>query len=181
MPVKGEGRLVNQGELASIFGVQALTIRAWERKGCPVEKRGGAGKPSLYNTAAVARWREEQAAAAAAGDLSAMDIEEAKRRKLAAEATIAEMDLAVKRGELIPIDVIGAQVEDEYASVRANFMAMAGEIAADLEHRSTIEIEEMIASKVTEILDGLSADGQYATEDAAGEGESDRTSTAAEA
>jgi phage terminase Nu1 subunit (DNA packaging protein) len=181
MASRGEGQLVNQADLAAIFGVSVVTVRAWERKGCPVERKATRGKASAYNTAAVARWREEQAALAASGDLSAMDMEEAKRRKIAAEAALAEMELSLKRGELVAVEVVGSIVEEEYATVRANFMAMPGEISTDLEHLQATEIEELLTSKVTEILNALSADGQYAVEDADGEGESGSSEAAAEA
>ena len=123
MPVKNEGRLVNQAEAAAIFGVTALTIRAWERKGCPVETKGGRGNASTYNTVSIQRWREEQVVLAPADDLSAMDFEETKRRKLAAEAALAELDLSVRTREFEPIEEVGAQVAEEYANVRAKFLS----------------------------------------------------------
>lgn len=164
------GQLVNQAQLAALFGVQTVTIRAWVRKGCPEEVKGGGGKSAAYNTAAVIRWREEQAALAATGDTSAMDEADLKKRKLAAETGLAELDLSVKRGEYVLIDQVGALVEDEYSTVRANFTAMPGDIAPDLENLTAAEIQELLAAKVAEILDGLSADDTYAPEAEASEG-----------
>lgn len=169
MAVRGDGQKVNQADLAAIFGVTTVSIRAWERKGCPVVEKGSKGKSSFYNTAAVARWREEQAALAATGDTNAMDIEEARRRKVAAEAALAEMDLATRRGEYVLVEEVGVAVEAEYATIRANFLSMPGDIASDLEHLQSAEIEELLATKVSEILNELSADSAYATEVAAGE------------
>lgn len=171
MPSVGTGRTVNQAELASLFGVSTVTIRAWERKGLPVGRKGGTGKASSYNTAAVARWREEQAALAATGDTSAMDLEEAKRRKMAADAALAELDLSVKRGEYVLIEEVGAIVADEYATIRANFTSLPGDIAADLENLTAVEIQEALAAKVSEILNGLSADDSFAAEGEAEAGE----------
>ena len=171
MAVKADGRLVNQAEMAQISGVQALTIRNWERKGCPVRKKGGRGKPAQYNTAEVMRWREEQVVLAAAGDLDAMDFEEARRRKLAAEAALAELDLSVRTREFVPIEEVGAQVAEEYANVRAKFLSLPGDVAADMEGLTTSEIQELLASKVSEILHELSADDDYVSENEIEEGE----------
>lgn len=164
---RAEGRIVNQADLASILGVSPVTVRAWERKGCPVIERGARGRQASYNTAAVVQWREEQAALAASGDTSAMDMEEARRRKLAAEAALAEMELATKRGEYVLVDEVGAVVESEYSTIRANFMSMPGDVAADLEHLQAHEIEELLATKVAEILNELAADSTFAAENEA--------------
>lgn len=180
MPSVGTGRIVNQVELASTFGVSTVTIRAWERQGLPVEAKGGGGKPSTYNTAAVARWREEQAALAASGDTAAMDMEEAKRRKMAAEAALAELELSVRRGEYVLIEQVGAVVADEYATIRANFSSMPGDVASDLENLKAVEIQEVLSAKVSEILNGLVADDTYAVEEPLEEGEGGSAPTAAE-
>ncbi len=68
MVTKVEGRQVNQAELADIFGVSVVTIRTWERRGCPIVSKGRKGAAAQYNTADVAKCREQQAAAAAEGE-----------------------------------------------------------------------------------------------------------------
>jgi phage terminase Nu1 subunit (DNA packaging protein) len=67
MAAKVEGRQVNQAEHADIFGVSVVALRAWERRGCPVTTKGRMGLAAQFDTADVARWREQQAAAAAEG------------------------------------------------------------------------------------------------------------------
>lgn len=180
MAPRPDGRLATQSELAQIFAVTAQTVLAWERRGCPVEEKGTRGKATLYNTASVIRWRTERAVAASAGDMTAIDDAEARRRKLVAEATLAEMEVALKRGELVPLEIVGLQIENEYSLVRANFMSMAGEIAADLEGLEASEIEEILSTKVSEILNGLSADGDFAIESEAESGTPDGTETTSE-
>lgn len=166
-----DGMDLSQTDLARFFGVTPTTIRAWERRSCPVVRTGRKGVQAIYNTAAVIRWREEQAVLAASGDTAGMDMEEARRRKTAAEAALAELELSVKRGEYVEIEQVGRVVEDEYATIRANFTSLAGDIAADLENLKAVEIQEALAAKVSEILNGLSADDTYATEGESSEGE----------
>ena len=161
MPAAPESPIVSQAELCRLFNTTPQTVLAWEGRGCPIVQKGGRGKPSRYRVSEVIRWREEQAALAATGDLAAMDMEEAKRRKLAAEAALAELDLAVRRNEYVLIEEVAETVAAEYSDVRANFTSMPGDIAADLEGLATIEIQELLAAKVSEILTALSADETY--------------------
>lgn len=163
---RGKGRLVSQIELATLFGVVPLTIKAWERKGMPVHQApDGPGRAGKYNTADIIRWREQQMSAQALGDNRSMEMEEAKRRKTAAEAASAELDLEIKRNNYVPVAEVANVVEAEYSNVRANFLSMPGEIAADLEHKTVIEIEELLSLKVTEILSALSAEDKYIGDD----------------
>ncbi len=162
--------IVNQADIAVIFGVQPRTVRSWVRCGLPEVQRGGSGRPSLYNTAEVARWREEQAALAATAAEPA-DIETARRRKLFAEAGLAEMELGMRRGELISIEHVGAVVESEYAVLRSLALSLPGEMASELAQRPKGEIEVLLSAKIAEILGALQADEDLAPEEAAAGGE----------
>lgn len=161
MPSSTLGRILSQAELAALLGIQPRTVRTWERRGCPVVERGKRGRPSKYNSADVIRWREEQAVLAVTGDVSGIDIDEARRRKTVAEAALAEMELATRRSDLVEIEQVGAAVEAEYAIVRANFTSLPGEIALDLENLPAVEIQERLSAKVSEILTELTADEAY--------------------
>ena len=97
---------VNRAELAEILGVSLPTITSKVSKGMPFEQRGGRGKEWTFDTAAVFQWEKEQAILSATGDLSSVTDDELKRRKLAAETTLVELEAGKKRGELIPKDEI---------------------------------------------------------------------------
>ncbi|WLE27682.1 terminase small subunit [Xylella fastidiosa] len=90
---KQQGKQVNRAGLSEIFGVALPTVDQWARNGCPVVKRGGRGREWTFDTAVVARWLRDKAAEEAAGGAVA-DIEEWKRRKIAAEAQREELHLA---------------------------------------------------------------------------------------
>ena len=94
---------VNRSDLALVFGVAATTIDAWIKAGCPyLERPTGRGKGWVFDTAAVARWREQRAAEDAAGK-EVQDEAALRLRKLAAEAKAAELALMRDMGELAPI------------------------------------------------------------------------------
>jgi phage terminase Nu1 subunit (DNA packaging protein) len=159
---KGTGQIVSQAELAMIMGVSALTVKAWTDKGMPcLQRANGPGQRAKYNTADCIAWRHEQLSARSDGPPRTVEYDEAKRRKLVAEAESAEIDLKVKQGALVSVDEVGKIVEQEYSTVRANFIAMPGEIAPELEHCTSLEIEERLTLKITEILKALSADELY--------------------
>lgn len=56
--------LLTRVELAKRIGVHPQTIEKMVQRGCPVRRRGGNGKPSLYDEAAVRAWQTDEQAAA---------------------------------------------------------------------------------------------------------------------
>lgn len=157
MKTDTDASTVSQAELSSIFGVTPQTIRAWERKGCPVESKGKRGVASRYVPADVIRWREEQAKLAASGDLDAMDFEEARRRKLAAEAATAELALAKAKGEVVALDLVGREVGAALAACRARLMSIGASVAPKVGLApDTAAIKEMVDDAIYEALDEIS-------------------------
>ena len=93
----------NRSDLASVFGIAPTTVDAWIKAGCPyLERPTGRGKGWAFDTAAVARWREQRAAEEAAGK-DVQDEAALRLRKLAAEAKAAELTLMRDMGEVATI------------------------------------------------------------------------------
>lgn len=167
------GRRVNKGDLAAVFGVSLTTIGGWVRRGCPFLVAGSKTVPWEFDTAAVARWREQQAAIAAQGDTSDLDIDEAKRRKLAAEAALAEIDLARARGEVVEIEQVAEVIGEQFSALRARLMAMPSKVAPLVIGVGDLgEVREVIDDHVRDALAELSgfgdADGGDPEDDADG-------------
>ncbi|EYD71798.1 MerR family transcriptional regulator [Limimaricola hongkongensis] len=157
MPSAVDHPLVSQTLIAGICGVTTDTIRAWERKGCPVERKGRKGVAAKYRPADVIRWREEQAALAASGNLAAMDMKEAQRRKVAAEAATAELNLAKAKGEVVAIDLVGREVGAALAACRARLMSIGASVAPKVDLApDTAAVKEMIDDAIYEALDEIS-------------------------
>lgn len=155
---------VTQIELAELLGVTPKTIRAWERQGCPIEEKGKRGRPSRYSVAEVVRWREEQVRLAAAGDLSAMDMEEARRRKLAAEAAAAELALARERDEVVAIEIVAKEVGAALAACRSRLLQVGAKVAPQCELTpDAASVKELIDDAIFEALDEISGNAvEYA-------------------
>lgn len=156
---------VSKAELANIYGVSLPTISQWVNKGCPWITKGSPGKQWRFNTADVTTWREEHVAQQIQGDTSQLDIDEARRRKLAAEAAMMELDLAKRRGEVIEIEQVAAIMGDDYANVRAKLLSLPTKLAPMLVGiEDTLECKALIERGVTEALEELTADAIYSGE-----------------
>ncbi len=118
MASKGKGQTLNRGEVAEFFGVTPPTVDGWVRAGCPV-KKGQRGVASEFNSADVAAFLREKARQEGSGTALA-DESELKRRKLAAEAERAELELAKEKGEVAPVREFERAQAAAMASVRAN-------------------------------------------------------------
>jgi len=150
---------ISQIELSRLLDVKPATIRAWEARGCPIEhKAQKKGEASLYSVAEVVRWREAQAAMAASGDLSAMDMEEAKRRKLSAEAALVEIDLAKARGNVVEVAVAAKEIGDALSACRSRLLGVGASVAPRLDLApDTASRKEMIDDAINEALDEISS------------------------
>ena len=115
---KGRGQHVNKVELSDIFGVAMPTIDDWVRRGCPVVERGAKGKSWVFNTADVRAWRDDDIRRNSASDADS-SIEELKRRKLAAETVAAELELAISKSEVAPLDQMERGIEKAFEEVKA--------------------------------------------------------------
>ena len=102
---KGTGQKVNRKQLADVFGISLPTVDAWVRSGCPFDQEGGRGKEWIFDTADVMRWRE-QLARDDAGGQDVQDDNAIARRKKAAEARLAELDLLERMGAVADVGVM---------------------------------------------------------------------------
>lgn len=115
---KGQGQKVNRKQLADVFGISLPTVDAWLRSGCPFDQKGERGREWVFDTADVMRWRE-QLARDDAGDTEAQDDAALKRRKVAAEVKLAELELMQRMGMVADLGV----VERAWAKVLAELQS----------------------------------------------------------
>ena len=108
---------VNQTVLAKFFDVSTKTIQNWVALGCPYIS---VGKTKEYETAAVHQWRVDKAIDEASSTVADDDeVKQAVRRQAIAKADSAEADaemklieLAKKRGDVVPREKIEALISD---------------------------------------------------------------------
>lgn len=108
--------ILNRGEMADVLGKEPGTLDRWTREGAPVLDRPGQGRAAKFDSAAVINWaiaREvERALERAEAGAAAEDLEEWRTRKMAAQAQLAEIEVARARGELVLADEIGRAMHD---------------------------------------------------------------------
>lgn len=107
-------------ELGQLLGVNPRTIRDWTNIGCPIHHRARAGEKGghQYVVKDVVNWMRDRAVADAAPSGN-QTIEEAKRRKILAEAASQEIDLAKKKGEVIALDQLERKLSNTMAQISA--------------------------------------------------------------
>lgn len=123
--------IVNRTELADVFGVSPPTVDAWLRAGCPIEQRGSRGVAAQYDTARVAKWRQERAIQEATGDAH-QDADEIDRRTKRAKMRQAELEVAKEMGAVATVRDFERAQASRYAIIRQKVMNVAQRAALQL-------------------------------------------------
>lgn len=123
--------IVNRQELSQAMGISLPTVDRWIRDGCPVKQRGAKGVAWEFNLPDVVTWWGERQRQAAAGG-APTDIEDAKRRKIAAEASLAELELAKAKGEVAPIRDFERTWSAMMAAIQQNVMNVPQRVVVQL-------------------------------------------------
>lgn len=124
--------LVNKAKLAIIFGKSITAVDGWIRRGMPHVKKGDKSSEWQFDTAAVADWREEQAVANALANSGDIEIEEARRRKLAAEAAILEIELEQKRRQVITYAEVEQGLVHAFLTIKQRLRTIPERIIAQI-------------------------------------------------
>lgn len=152
--------IVTQTTLAFLFGVDRSTIATWTRAGCPVADTDP-HRPKEYNLAEVLPWiraRDRAAADEASSARSSPELDEARLRKLRAEAALIELDLSKRKAELIP----ASDIEPRWARMVLSMRERILSIAPVAVQRGVVppEHEDAIAALCHEALAELSCGGE---------------------
>jgi phage terminase Nu1 subunit (DNA packaging protein) len=152
--------LVTAEKLAEWYAVERRTVTNWVNADppCPSTKQG---VRRMFDTAAVARWREERAAAraeeAAIARLPGSDEWERQRtRKMTADARLAELEVARAEGESVPRASHVREIESVCQYLRAKVLAIRGRWAPRVMGLGTIaEATALLDEIATDILASL--------------------------
>lgn len=146
---------MNRAEISEALQVDLNTVDKWRRRGCPHKKKGRTVAFKLHEVITWLMEREREATTAATG---AIDLDEARKRKTAAEAGLAELALKRETGEVVSIDVIAKTVGKEYAACRARLLAIPAKLAPLLRNATNArECRSLLEGAICEALDELSS------------------------
>jgi phage terminase Nu1 subunit (DNA packaging protein) len=150
---------VTARELSSLLGCSPRHLRRLAAAGLPgpTSNAGGRGKAALYDLGSVLAWQRTAAAVADAPASSARD------RYLLALATKAELDVAVRRGELVEQAEVDRDAADVALRTRARLRAVPSavvtQVVADAPERRA-EVHGLLLRAIDEALRELAALGR---------------------
>ncbi len=160
------GKVVNKKELAQLFGVSVQSVDGWLGRGCPVlEKTKGSVAAYRFSVQDVVAWKiQREVARALEGRPSGAEQDDFKR-KLAAEASLAELKFAREAGLLVTIEDVEAEWAPRISNCRAKLLAVPAKVAVFAHASETAEeVQSLIETAIHEALNEL-ADGGDSEED----------------
>ena len=169
-----KAELLDREQLADRFGVDIRTITNWVGDGMPQRVRSG--KP-VYAWLECLKWREEQIRKDRRGLREAGDDEqrkeqlaEARLRVALAEAEEAELNLAERRGELVPVQFMRDEFERIAQALRTRLLATPAAWAPRVDAATSLVDRQLVLEDcINELLPLLRA---AADDDGEDDGES---------
>ena len=152
-------KIVNAIELSTIIGVHRKTLGEWERAGCPIHHKAKPGEKGghKYIVKHVIEWMQQRAVLQATGSSDLLTADEAKRRKLTAEAGLQEIELAKKQGIVIDLNDVEKKLSHSFAMLRSNMLKIPDRTSMQLVGETDEEvIKTVLKQEITEALEGLS-------------------------
>ena len=151
--------VVNQSQLAALIGVSTKTVQQWDRAGLRDAARlKSSGRSAKYDAPAALRWWRDLEVQKALEPYSSTDLEDERRRLVAAQATRAELDLAREQGELIPVVDAKRAWGFVLTRIRARIVAMEGSLPLILVGMDTPRgVSGVLGPACRELLDEIRA------------------------
>lgn len=157
--MKAQGQLVNLLGLAALWGVHRNTVSSWVKRGCPYVTKAdrNQGIEWEFDSAEVAQWRLEKAVQDAIGDTQSAGDAELRRRKLAAETVIAELEAAKARGQVGDLEEFERQMVNAAVEIRTLMQQMVSRVAPMvLGLKEEGEIKAILAEEIDQALTVIS-------------------------
>jgi phage terminase Nu1 subunit (DNA packaging protein) len=175
--------IVNKRQLADILGMAEETLTQYQKDSTfpvLVKRRGRSG--SDYETADVIAWLERRKINATVGNQDLIDLEEGKRRKMAAEAGLAELELLKEQGKVIEIERVADELGEQLSNLRAKLLSIPSKVAGQAYTAKDIrEIKQILDDAIFEALNELSGHGASGSDGQLEDGDSDGDQEAPEA
>ncbi len=149
---------VTQTALAKLFRVDVRTIQRWTKAGMP---REGASRSSKYDLPQCIAWRREEDRKEAEDLRHPKTFEEARARKMAAEAELAELDVMERRGELGTVEEMDEVITTGFGRMRAYGLGAPSRHARDFVGLKTVTAaRNAVRHLITELFDAFHRMGE---------------------
>lgn len=139
-------QIVNAAVMAAIFGVTERRLRQYSTQGMPKAGREG------YPLAGCVRWIIEYWRTRA----TQTPLGDARRRKVEADASNAEIDLQLRRGAVVEVKALALAHGAVCARIKTRLQAVPSKTAPLLFRLKTVaEVEAVIRQEIDEALEEL--------------------------
>jgi phage terminase Nu1 subunit (DNA packaging protein) len=125
----------SQSQVSELLGVTTRQVHNLTEKGMP--RRVENGRPK-YPWPDALKWYIAFKVSVEAAKANPVDFEAARARKMAADAELAEMEVARTRGEQVPIDAFRIALDEMSGHIRAQLLAASGRYSARLVGATTL-------------------------------------------
>ncbi len=139
-------------EICDLFDITPQTLVRWVKQGCPVS---GAGSRRRFDGAEVAAWKKANPGLGVVGRPRTPISEAmaaAKLRKEEALATQHEIQVGRELGELVLAEDAKAAIVAQITGAKNKLMGLGAAIAPALEGMPTSAIQQIIETRISEIL-----------------------------
>lgn len=147
---------LNMVAAAKILGVDLAQMREWISAGMPYESNPGGFHKDRFVIADIVKWHIDNANKGFIEE-STMTAVEAKRRREVALALSAELDLAVKRGQLVVIDDLMVEFGAALIDVRAAITSQSNRLTGLLAHQDEDTVSALLNDDAQDMLEKLSS------------------------
>lgn len=124
-------REVTMTEAATLLGLTYERLRQFAHEE-PDLPSVGRGRRRLFLWPALRKWRDAQLRKEGVHSVRPVSLDEARQRKLAAEADLAEMERDERRGQLVPVALYRQEYEGACSRIRAALLNAPARYAPQL-------------------------------------------------
>lgn len=175
--------IVNKIQLSQIIGKSEVWLSEMQKThDFPIEKRGRGRAGQLYDTQKVIKWLEQRQINHLTGGEGLIDLEEAKRRKMAAEASLVELELMKEQGLLVEVNKIADDFGEQLSNFKAKMISIPSKCAAQVLTCDNVqEIKSILEDAIYEALNEVRGIGNFNADGELAEGDSEAVLREAEA
>jgi phage terminase Nu1 subunit (DNA packaging protein) len=151
---------VNQSRFAEIVGKSGQYVALLIEQGMPAERSGKRGAAVFIDTGAAIAWLIARERLKVEAELApnGETVEAETKRLRAAQADLAELEAAEKRGELAPVEDVRIAFSETMVILRMQMEAVASRCAAPLVGRtSAAEIRAYLLGEIRRALTAAAA------------------------
>ena len=139
--------LDNQEQAADAFQITARTIRDWKKKGMPMTPDG------RYDPVEIERWRFRYFELKEKEDIPPEETKEHWEKEWKkAKAQLAEIDLRIRKGELLEIDVVENGRVNRILTIKTELLSLPNHVAPSLVGLTVKQVKNLLEARINECI-----------------------------